>query len=147
MKNTPEIPSRYHTRFGTSLDIKKFQVDIETFQQEGRNFMDSFNTLKTTNDVSKKTFDFQNENDALKIAGASIVSNQPPPSVNESRKSHSHSRIQQEPPLDAIFATKVRLDRNVLKASQEELARIKRVVSASLRLPSPVDPKRKVRYL
>ena len=58
MKDTPEIPSRYHTRFGTSLNINQLQVDIESFQQEGRNFMDAFNTLKTTQDASKKTIDF-----------------------------------------------------------------------------------------
>lgn len=53
MKDTPEIPSRYHTRFGTSLNIQQLKVDIESFQQEGRNFMDAFNTLKTTQDASK----------------------------------------------------------------------------------------------
>ena len=48
MKDTPEIPSRYHTRFGTSLNIQQLKDDIEGFQQEGRNFMDAFNTLKPT---------------------------------------------------------------------------------------------------
>jgi len=86
----------------------------------------------------------------LQTAGASVISEKRPsshvPSVNVSRKALSQSRLQDQD-RESLFATKVRLDRNVLKASKEELAKIKRVVSSSLKLQNPLDPDRTRRYL
>ena len=69
IKDAPEFPPRYQNRFGGTIDVKKLQLDAETFKNESRDFI---HTVKNTNEGLAKFFVSQSP---IRAAAASIMEN------------------------------------------------------------------------